>query len=139
MQQTCRAISKTAGSRTLRGSSSRAGLSVSRYLEFMDLLHATHRTQTTVMSTGVTYEYLETRPTSLYSQLFVKGTRIRAELIYRAHINTEEPMTPEELAIDYGLPLPAILEAIEYGKSDPPEIAADISMEEEIIAATGQY
>ncbi len=29
MQQTCRAISKTAESRTLRGSSSRAGLSVS--------------------------------------------------------------------------------------------------------------
>ena len=63
------------------------------------------------MSTGVTYQYLESRPKSAYSQLFIKGTRIRAELIYRAHINAEEPMTPEELAIDYGLPLPAIVEA----------------------------
>lgn len=90
------------------------------------------------MSTGVTYQYLESRPTSLYRQLFIKGTRIRAELIYRAHINADEPMTPEELAVDYGLPLPAILEAIEYGKSNPPEIAADIAREEAIMAATGQ-
>ena len=90
------------------------------------------------MSTGVTYQYLELRPTSLYRQLFVKGTRIRAELIYWAHINAEEPMTPEELATDYGLPLPAILEAIEYCQSNPPEIAADIVREEAIMAATGQ-
>ena len=90
------------------------------------------------MSTGVTYQYLELRPTSLYRQLFVKGTRIRAELIYRAHINAEEPMTPEGLAIDYCLPLPAILEAIEYGQSNPPEVTADIAREEAIMAATGQ-
>ena len=90
------------------------------------------------MSTGVTYQYLELRPTSLYRQLFIKGTRIRAELIYRAHINAEEPRAAEELAADYSLPLPAILEAIEYGKSNPPEILADIAREEAIMAATGQ-
>jgi uncharacterized protein (DUF433 family) len=90
------------------------------------------------MSTGVTYEYLESRSKSLYRQLFIKGTRIRAEIIYWAHINAEEPMTPEELAIDYDLPLPAVLEAIEYAKSNPPEIAADIAREEAIMAATGQ-
>src|SRR5207253_9688926 len=38
--------------------------------------------------------------------LFIKGTRIRAELIYRAHINAEEPRTAKELAADYSLPLP---------------------------------
>src|SRR2546422_11463101 len=90
------------------------------------------------MSTEVTYQYLERRPRSAYRQLFVKGTRIRAELIYRAHINAEEPMTPEELAIDYDLPLPVILEAINYGRSNPPAIAADIAREEAIMAATGQ-
>ena len=84
------------------------------------------------MSTGVTYQYLEARPKSAYRQLFIKDTRIRAELIYWAHINAEEPMTPQELAIDYGLPLPAIVEAIEYCKSNPPEIAADIAREEAI-------
>ena len=39
----------------------------------------------------------------------------------------------EELAADYSLPLPAILGAIEYGKSDPPEILADIAREEAIM------
>ena len=90
------------------------------------------------MSAGVTYQYLESRPKSAYRQLFVKGTRIRAELIYRAHINAEEPRTAEELAADYGLPLPAILEAIEYCKSNPPEIAADFAREQAIMAASGE-
>lgn len=90
------------------------------------------------MSTGITYQYLESRPKSLYRQLFIKGTRIRAELIYRAHINAEEPRTAEELAADYDLPLPAVIEAIDYGKSNPPELAADIAREEAIMAATGQ-
>jgi uncharacterized protein (DUF433 family) len=90
------------------------------------------------MSTDVTYQYLEPRPRSAYRQLFIKGTRIRAELIHRAHINAEEPMTAAELAADYGLPLAAVVEAIEYSKSNPPEIAADIAREEAIMAATGQ-
>ena len=90
------------------------------------------------MSTDVTYQYLERRPRSAYRQLFIKGTRIRAELIYRAHINAEEPMTPEELAADYGLPLAVVAEAIEYCRSNPPEIEADIAREEAIMAASGQ-
>ena len=90
------------------------------------------------MSTDVTYQYLAPRPRSAYRQLFIKETRIRAELIYRAHINADEPMIAEELAVDYGLPLDAVVEAIEYGKSNPPEIAADIAREEAIMAATGQ-
>jgi uncharacterized protein (DUF433 family) len=90
------------------------------------------------MSTGVTYQYLESRPASLYRQLFIKGTRIRAELLYRAHINAEEPRTPEQLAADYDLPLQAVLEAIEYGKANPPEVAADHATEEAIMAASGQ-
>jgi uncharacterized protein (DUF433 family) len=90
------------------------------------------------MSTGVTYQYLEPRPSSLYRQLFIKGTRIRAEILYCAHINAEEPRTAEELAADYDLPLAAVLEAIEYGKSNPPEVAADFAREEAIMAASGQ-
>jgi uncharacterized protein (DUF433 family) len=90
------------------------------------------------MSTDVSYRYLERRPRSAYRQLFIKGTRIRAELIYRAHINAEEPMTPEEVAVDYGLPLPAVAEAIDYCKSNPPEIDGDIAREEAIMAASGQ-
>jgi uncharacterized protein (DUF433 family) len=90
------------------------------------------------MSTDVTYQFLEPRPRSAYRQPFIKGTRIRAELIYRAHVNSEEPMTPEELAVDYGVPLPAVVEAIEYCRSNPPEVATDIAREEAIMAASGQ-
>jgi len=90
------------------------------------------------MSTEVTYQYLEARPRSAYRQLFIKGTRIRAELIYRAHVNAEEPMTAQELAADYRLPLEVIQEAIEYGKSNPSEVANDFAREQKIMAATGQ-
>jgi uncharacterized protein (DUF433 family) len=90
------------------------------------------------MATVLTYRFLEARPKSAYLQLFIKGTRIRAEIIYRAHVNSEEPRTPEQLAADYGLPLEAVREAIDYGRSDPPEIAADIAREEAIMAASGQ-
>ena len=34
-------------------------------------------------------------------------------------------MTPDEVAADYGLPLAAVLEAIEYCRSNPLENAAD--------------
>jgi uncharacterized protein (DUF433 family) len=90
------------------------------------------------MSSTVIYRHLESRPTSTYRQLFVKGTRIRAELIYRAHINADEPMSPEEVAVDFGLPLEAVEEAIEYCRSNPPEIAADLAHEEALMAARGQ-
>src|SRR2546423_2469423 len=90
------------------------------------------------MSKGVAYQYLEPRPQSLYRQLFIKGTKLQAELLYRAHINAEEPRTAEELAADFGLLLEAVLEAIEYGSSNPPEVALDIAREEAIMAATGQ-
>ena len=90
------------------------------------------------MSTDVTYQYLESRSKSSYRQLFIKGTRIRAGLIYRAHTNAEEPRSAEQLAADYSLPLPAVREAIEYGKSNPPEVLTDITREEAIMAATGQ-
>jgi len=43
-----------------------------------------------------------------FTPAFIKRTRIRAELLYRAHINAEEPSTPEELAADYDLPLAAV-------------------------------
>ena len=38
----------------------------------------------------------------------------------------EETMTPEEIAADYSLPLEAVLEAIAYCQSNPPEIAEDV-------------
>ena len=55
------------------------------------------------------YKHLEARPGSNYRQLFVKGRRIRAGVIYRRTINVEH-LTPQEVAADFDLPLIAVLE-----------------------------
>jgi uncharacterized protein (DUF433 family) len=99
------------------------------------LVAALVRAYTSNMATVLTYRFLEDRPKSAYRQLFIKGTRIRAEIVYRAHVYPEEPRTPEQLAADFALPLEAVREAIDYGRSEPPEIAADIAREAAIMAA----
>ena len=65
------------------------------------------------MSEQNQYRFLEPRPCSNYRQLFIKGRRIRAEVIYRQTVG-EDPRTPEQVAEDYELPLEAVLEAIDY-------------------------
>lgn len=98
------------------------------------------------MSTAVTFQFLEPRPKSAYRQLFVKGTRIRAEILYRACTALEElhipgdddpPRTPQQVARDYSLPLEAVVEAIDYCRSNPPEIAADHAREQRLMDASG--
>lgn len=80
--------------------------------------------------------YLAPNPKSAYKQLFIKETRIRAEVVYRLSIG-REPMTVEEIAADFGLPLEAVQEAIAYGASGPLEIEADRRGEERVMEATG--
>lgn len=87
-------------------------------------------------STPREWVYLAPNPKSAYNQLFIKGTRIRAEVVYRLSID-REPMTAEEIAADYGLPLEAVKETIAYGASSPPEIEADRRGEERVMQATG--
>ena len=65
------------------------------------------------MKESNTYKLLEGRPGSNYKQLFVKGRKIRAEVLYRQTVGME-PRTPEEVARDYDLPLEVVLEAIHY-------------------------
>jgi uncharacterized protein (DUF433 family) len=84
-----------------------------------------------------TWQYLAPNPKSAYKQLFIKGTRIRARILFGAYMNTEEPMTPEEIAADYNLPLAAVKEAIAYCQSNPPEIAEDFRREEAALEAAG--
>jgi len=59
------------------------------------------------------YQFLEPRPRSNYRQLWLKDRHIRAEVLYR-HTIGPEPRTPEEVADDYGLPVAAVREAVEY-------------------------
>lgn len=50
---------------------------------------------------------------SLYRQLFIKGTRIRAEIIYHDVVGPEQ-MTPQDVAMNWNLPLEVVLECIDY-------------------------
>src|SRR5262249_35764731 len=83
------------------------------------------------------WQCLAPNPKSAYKQLFIKGTRIRAEAVYGLTVDGSEPLSPEEVAAEYGLPLEAVREAIVYCQSDPPELAQDRAAEEALMAATG--
>jgi len=91
------------------------------------------------MSTNpvTTWKHLAPNPKSNYKQLFIKGRRIRARDLYGWYMSAEEPMTPAEIAADFGLPLEVVEEAIAYCQTDPPEIREDFEREERIMEATG--
>jgi uncharacterized protein (DUF433 family) len=77
--------------------------------------------------------YLAPNPKSSYRQLFVKGRRIRAWILYCDHV--AQGMTAEEIAADRDLPEEAVREAIAY--SNPPEVRGDLLREEEHMRAAG--
>ncbi len=87
--------------------------------------------------TAVQWKYLAPNPKSNYKQLFLKGTRIRAESLYAWTVDGSEPATAEAVAEGYDLPLEAVLEAIAYCESQPPEMAEDHRREEALMKATG--
>lgn len=88
-------------------------------------------------STSITWQHLAPNPNSCYKQLFVKGTRIRARVLYGMFMSAEEPMTPDEIAAEFELPLEAVKEAIAYCQTNPAEIGQDFEREERLIQASG--
>jgi hypothetical protein len=76
---------------------------------------------------------LKPRRGSCYRQLFVEG-RIKAEILYRATIG-REPLTPAEVARDYGIPVEAVFEAIDYCQRHSDVLDPDRAMEEASIQA----
>ena len=64
------------------------------------------------MAERTEYQFLQPKPGSNYRQLFVQG-RIRAEILYRETVGSG-PLTPEEVASEYGLHGEAVMEAIDY-------------------------
>jgi uncharacterized protein (DUF433 family) len=88
-------------------------------------------------TTTTHWQHLAPNPKSAYKQLFIKGTRIRARVLYGLYMSAEEPMTAEEIAADYNLPLEAVQEAIAYCQTKPPEIDEDFRREERLMEATG--
>jgi uncharacterized protein (DUF433 family) len=89
------------------------------------------------MSTSTSYLYLAPKPKSSYKQLVVKGRNIFARTLYGRYMSEEEPMTVEEIAADYDLPVDAVKEAIAYCQSDPPELRQDLAREEALLEASG--
>jgi uncharacterized protein (DUF433 family) len=84
-----------------------------------------------------TWKYLVRKPGSAYRQLFVRDRWIRARTLYGKYARDDEPMTPEEVAADYNLPLEVVLEAIAYCETNPPEIHEDWLREEALEEAAG--
>jgi uncharacterized protein (DUF433 family) len=66
----------------------------------------------TQSQTKTQWQYLEKRPHPWRQQLYIKGTRIKASVIYSDMIVNE--ITPEEAVDNWELPLAAIQEIIEY-------------------------
>ena len=83
------------------------------------------------------YKFLVRKPKSVYKQLFINHRWIAARTLYGKYLREEAPMTPEEIAADYDLPLEAVQEAIAYCESNPPELAQDYAREEAVMEATG--
>lgn len=83
------------------------------------------------------FNYLVRKPKSVYKQLFIKDRWIAARTVYGKYAREESPMTQEEIARDLDLLLPAVLEAIAYCESNPPELAEDYAREEAVMETTG--
>lgn len=88
---------------------------------------------------GAAYPHLERRPGSVYRQLFVKGRRVRAEVLYRLTVPKEDGtfFTPEQLAEDFRVPVEAVREAMRYCESDPVDIRFDDRVRELVDARLG--
>jgi hypothetical protein len=86
------------------------------------------------MTPSGNYRYLRPKPGSSYKKLFFG--RIRAEVLYRETVG-REPLTPEEVAQEYSVPVEAVLEAIDYCTKNQELLAAERAREWDRIQATG--
>ena len=85
------------------------------------------------MGENGSYRYLRPKRGSKYQQLFVNG-RIMAEVLYRETVGIN-PLTPEEVAGEYDLPVEAVLESIHYCTQHPETLEADRARETALIEA----
>jgi len=87
------------------------------------------------MSEAVQYRYLCPKRGSSYRQLFFG--RIRAEILYRETVGLE-PLTPEQVAQEYNVPVEAVHEAIDYCTRNKELLDAERAEEERRIKAAGR-
>lgn len=87
------------------------------------------------MSESTPYKYLHPKTNSNYRQLFFG--RIRAEILYRETVGLE-PLTLEEVADQYSVPVEAVLEAIDYCIKNKDLLDEERAREEASIRADGR-
>ena len=88
------------------------------------------------IETNTQYQHLEPRPGSNYRTLFLKGRRIRAANV-DAWIHGLDPLTPEEFASGFQVPLEAVLEALDYVARNRPLIEQERDREAANLRARG--
>src|ERR1700752_3475644 len=87
------------------------------------------------MTEKIEYKYLRPKKSSSYEQLYVNG-RIRAEVIYRETVGLE-PLTPEQVANEYNIPVEAVHEAVDYCVRNKALLDAERAAEAASIKARG--
>ena len=87
------------------------------------------------MNANGEYQYLKPKRGSRYRQLFFG--RIRAEVLYRETVGTE-PLSPDEVAREYNVPVEAVLEAIDYCVKNKDLLDAERAREDAQIKAAGR-
>ena len=69
------------------------------------------------------WTYLESRPHAWKRELWVKGRRVRAGVVYSSMVANSR--TPEQTSAAYDLPIEAVQEIIRYCKANWPQIAEE--------------
>src|SRR5262245_43839619 len=87
------------------------------------------------MESNGEYKYLRPKRGSRYQQLFFG--RIRAEVLYRETVGTS-PLSAEEVAREYNVPVEAVLEAIDYCVKNKDLLDSERSREEAEIKRAGR-
>ncbi len=81
------------------------------------------------------YQFLKPKRGSRHRQLFFG--RIRAEVLYRETVG-REPLTPEEVAREYNVPVEAVREAIDYCVKNKDLLDAERAREDDSIRRFGR-
>ena len=89
-------------------------------------------------TTSTLYKHLEPRPDSNYRQLFLKGRRIRAAVVYET-IHGPDPCTPEQFAEEFRVPLEAVHQALDYVADNLSLIQEERQREVDDIRARGLH
>jgi len=88
------------------------------------------------MADETQYKYLGPRYGSSYRQYFLKGSKIRAEVLFAETVGPGA-RTPEEVAEDYEVPIEAVYESIRYCQENEDVLDQDREEETRLIRERG--